>query len=290
MTNVYEKIQHVQQHVDRIRKEGDLELGGKKTKFLAIDDVLTAMKEKIDEQKLVILPHEVSTHTHIFEAQATPALTPMPDGPSALKALEKWSGRLAKTQIREKVTYDWIIVDTENPDSQVVVRVGGEAMDSQDKAMQKAITSAYKSMLIKTFMLRTGEPELEDEQRVDQGEDEPKQNRGQQMTERAGSPTAAAPARIAPTATVMDDDSDAGGAPAVKKAIRDLCKQHGIPLGDLKAFGGKVMETVDGDGNVTEVPYDKWFGSVRDLKKVQKALADDAVRTETLAQIHGATS
>ena len=53
------------------------------------------------------------------------------------------------------VTYR--IVNTENPDEYVDVVSSGTGVDTQDKGVGKAMTYAYKYMLLRTFAIPTGE-------------------------------------------------------------------------------------------------------------------------------------
>ncbi|QNM08027.1 ERF family protein [Wansuia hejianensis] len=125
--NVYQKIYEVMAAVGYLSKDGKAEYGKMKYRTLSARKVTEAVREKLLETGLVILPVRQESHR---EGQLTTV----------------------------SVTYR--IVNTEKPEEFVEVASQGEGFDSTDKGMGKALTNAYKYMLLRTFAIATGEQEV----------------------------------------------------------------------------------------------------------------------------------
>lgn len=285
MTNIYEKIAAIQEAVPRLKKDGEMEMGGgKKLKFLGIDTILDAVKPLLVQHKVIILPTLVTADSHIKYGQEPPSEVDT----------EKWSGKIPTKSIREKVVYDWTWVDTENPESRHTVRMSGEAMDTQDKASGKAFTSCQKSMLIKVLELITGDPEIEDGTTE---EPEAKQDRGAQQREQArpsaakksttttANPTvkrateklaqeaAAAPEGDAPAEPALPVDAKADKLLAAKKRLVAANVALGAKLGiagegDAPGLGLSKVEVDAIALEITGKTRDKWVGLLTDLNKI----------------------
>lgn len=151
--NIYEKLAAIQAEAPRLKKEGEMDLGGsKKLSFLQIDSILDHLRPLFVKYDVLMVPTLIKAKSHIKYGDLPP---------KEVKP-ETWSGKIPTKSIREKVIYDFTFIDVEHPESQLTVRASGEAMDTQDKATGKAFTACYKNALIKTFMLITGDPEIED--------------------------------------------------------------------------------------------------------------------------------
>jgi hypothetical protein len=109
-------------------------------KFLAVDDVLAAVKPLLDEHGVIVLPALVDSQ---FET---------------ISAIAKDNERVPKVNTFARLTYDFRFIAIEDG-SELVTTVIGEGSDTQDKAVRKATTSAWKIALIQTFALITGEPD-----------------------------------------------------------------------------------------------------------------------------------
>lgn len=99
-------------------------------KFRGIDDVLNALAPLLSANNLVILPE-------VLERECVERQT-------------KTGGALFYVTVKTKYT----LVNTED-DSRHDVIVYGEAMDSADKATNKAMSAAYKYMTIQAFCIPT---------------------------------------------------------------------------------------------------------------------------------------
>lgn len=100
-------------------------------KFRGIDEVLNALSAIISSEKLVIVPH-VQTRD-VTERQT------------------KSGGALFSVVVRVEYTF----ISAEDGSREVVGPFDGEAMDSADKATNKAMSAAYKYMAIQTFCIPT---------------------------------------------------------------------------------------------------------------------------------------
>lgn len=100
-------------------------------KFRGIDEVLNALSRIIADNKLVIIPHVQSRE--LTERQT------------------KSGGALFSVTVR----VDYTFISAEDGSREVVGPFDGEAMDSADKATNKAMSAAYKYMAIQTFCIPT---------------------------------------------------------------------------------------------------------------------------------------
>lgn len=100
-------------------------------KFRGIDEVLNALSSIIAEHRLVIIPHVVSRE--LTERQT------------------KSGGALFNVVVR----VDYTFISAEDGTRETIGPFDGEAMDSADKATNKAMSAAYKYMAIQTFCIPT---------------------------------------------------------------------------------------------------------------------------------------
>jgi len=75
---------------------------------------------------------------------------------------------MSKDGNRTEIMLDAMFADSETGATVIVTWVG-EALDSQDKGMNKALTGAVKYGLLKTFLMSTGEDDPDDEAAEDKG-------------------------------------------------------------------------------------------------------------------------
>lgn len=122
--NIYEKIHAVMKSVEYLSKDDKVAFGNTKYKAISEEKVTSTIRAKLVEQKLVIFP---------------------------VKQEHKREGTLSTVD----VTYR--IVNCENPDESIEVVSSGTGADTQDKGVGKAMTYAYKYMLLRTFAIPTGE-------------------------------------------------------------------------------------------------------------------------------------
>lgn len=122
--NIYQKMLEVMKGVSYLSKDDKVEFKNTKYKAISEEKVTSTVREKLIEQGIVIFP----------VAQA-----------------HRREGTLSIVD----VTYR--IVNTENPDEHIDVVSSGSGADTQDKGVGKAMTYAYKYMMLRTFAIPTGE-------------------------------------------------------------------------------------------------------------------------------------
>ena len=122
--NIYQKMLEVMKGVSYLSKDDKVEFKNTKYKAISEEKVTSTVREKLIEQGLVIFP----------VAQA-----------------HRREGTLSIVD----VTYR--IVNTENPDEHIDVVSSGSGADTQDKGVGKAMTYAYKYMMLRTFAIPTGQ-------------------------------------------------------------------------------------------------------------------------------------
>ncbi|MCY9513275.1 ERF family protein [Paenibacillus apiarius] len=120
---LYQKMSAVMQKVDYLQKDDRVEFGTTKYNAISEEKVTSAVREALIEQKLVIFP---------FEQE------------------HRRDGNLTSVDVKYK------IVDTETGEYEVIVS-SGTGSDTQDKGVGKAMTYAYKYLLLRTFAIPTGE-------------------------------------------------------------------------------------------------------------------------------------
>ena len=120
---LYQKISAVMQDVGYLQKDDKVEFGNTKYKAISEEKVTTAVRESLIKNKLIILPVE---QEHIKE------------------------GTLSTVNVRYK------IIDIETGEFEILVSSGTGA-DTQDKGVGKAMTYAYKYLLLRSFAIPTGE-------------------------------------------------------------------------------------------------------------------------------------
>ena len=122
--NIYQKMMEVMKGVTYFSKDDKVEFKTTKYKAISEEKVTSTVRAKLIEQGLVIFP---IAQSHKRQDMLTTV----------------------------DVTYR--IVNTENPDEYVDVVSSGTGVDTQDKGVGKAMTYAYKYMLLRTFAIPTGE-------------------------------------------------------------------------------------------------------------------------------------
>ena len=122
--NIYQKMLEVMKGVTYLSKDDKVEFKTTKYKAISEEKVTSTVRAKLIEQGLVIFP---------------------------IAQVHKRQDTLSTVD----VTYR--IVNTENPDEYIDVVSSGTGADTQDKGVGKAMTYAYKYMLLRTFAIPTGE-------------------------------------------------------------------------------------------------------------------------------------
>lgn len=120
---LYQKISNVMKDVDYLQKDDQVAFGNTKYKAISEEKVTSTVRESLIKNGLVIFP---------------------------IEQLHSREGTLSTVDVKYK------IVDTETGEYEVLVSSGTGA-DTQDKGVGKAMTYAYKYLLLRTFAIPTGE-------------------------------------------------------------------------------------------------------------------------------------
>lgn len=122
--NLYEKMSAIMDTIEYLGKDGQIDFGKTKYKAISEEKVTTMVRKELIKHKLVVFPIEQSRER---------------------------IGTLTSVDIKYKM------VNAENPEEYIILASSGEGADSQDKGVGKAMTYAYKYMLLRTFGIPTGE-------------------------------------------------------------------------------------------------------------------------------------
>lgn len=137
--NLFQKISQVMQDVEYLTKDSKIEFGTTKYKAISEEKVTTTLRASLIKNGLVILP------------------------------IEQLAGRVGNVST---VNTKYKIIDIDTGQFEILAS-SGEGADTQDKGVGKAMTYAYKYMLLRTFAIPTGEDpdkisstELDEKQKI----------------------------------------------------------------------------------------------------------------------------
>ncbi len=137
--NLWQRISAVMTDIQYLAKDDRVKFGTTDYKAISEEKVTSTVRESMVKNGLVIVPIE---QEHLKD------------------------GNLTTVNVKYK------IVNIDNPDEYEVLMSSGTGADTQDKGVGKAMTYAYKYMLLRTFAIPTGEDpdkisseELDDKQK-----------------------------------------------------------------------------------------------------------------------------
>ena len=133
MKNIYQKINEVMKNIEYLAKDDQVAFGTTKYKAISEEKVTTAVREQLVKQGIVILP--VQQESVVSELIRT----------------DKSVNQRADVHTRYRIQ------NIEDKEDYIEVESNGSGVDTQDKAVGKAMTYAYKYMLLRTFAIPTGE-------------------------------------------------------------------------------------------------------------------------------------
>jgi hypothetical protein len=165
--NLWQRINAVMKDVEYLNKDDNVSTGNNNSyKAISEEKVTRVVGAAIREHGLVILPIE---QEHIRQDE---------------QVKDKYGNE--KTNRITTVNVKYKIVNIDNPAEFEILASGGTGVDTQDKGVGKAMTYAYKYLLLRTFSIATGDdPDKISSEEYDKnlkGEDkkeqqpEPKQN------------------------------------------------------------------------------------------------------------------
>lgn len=190
---IHQKILDIQKRVGPVGLNGVGPDTMGKFPFMKISDIIAAVKPLLNENSIIVQTTvtDESHEIHLAETKVAMDGSPRPDG------------RVANMRAVQHYMVEFAFIDTEDG-TQFVVTVPGEAIDIQDKATRKAITSAWKIALMQTFIIHDGD---EDPDATAPNADaaevaEPKLNHGQQKI------AAASPAKAKAKSAVKEQPKE----------------------------------------------------------------------------------
>lgn len=140
MDNVYQRISKVMQEVQYLGKDDMVvtnAYSGAGYKAISEEKVTTEIRKSLIKNGLVIVPIEME-HTRDDEVLKD-------------KTGNEKVSRLATVNVKYRIQ------NIDDKDDYIVAVSSGTGVDTQDKAVGKAMTYAYKYLLLRTFAIPTGE-------------------------------------------------------------------------------------------------------------------------------------
>lgn len=131
--NIYQKINEVMKNIEYLAKDDKVEFGTTKYKAISEEKVTTAVREQLIKQGIVILPIKQESEN------------------KELIRTEKSVNMLTSVHTKYRIQ------NIDDVNDFIEVESNGTGVDTQDKGVGKAMTYAYKYMLLRTFAIPTGE-------------------------------------------------------------------------------------------------------------------------------------
>ena len=122
--NIYQRIAEVMKEVQYLAKDDSIEFKSTKYKAISEEKVTVAVRESLVKNGIVIVPIEQEHH---------------------------------RVDMLSTVNVRYRVQNIEDPADFIEVVLSGTGVDTQDKGVGKAMTYAYKYMLLRTFAIPTGE-------------------------------------------------------------------------------------------------------------------------------------
>lgn len=139
--NIYEKLLAISSEMERVNKNLSVGFGKSSYKAVGEADVLAAVKPLEEKYKVFSYPYsrrviDSGTMTNTTEYQGNVT---------------------EKTQLYLRIEVTYRFVNVENPEEYIDIISYGDGVDSQDKAVGKAMTYADKYALMKCYRIMTGD-------------------------------------------------------------------------------------------------------------------------------------
>ena len=139
--NLYEKLLAITSEIKTVNK--NLEVGVGKSAYKAVGeaDVLAAVKVLEEKYKVYSYP----CHREVIDR-------------AILETEKEYNGTVTRgNQIFLRIETIYRFVNVENPDEHIEITTYGDGIDTQDKAVGKAMTYADKYALLKAYKIITGD-------------------------------------------------------------------------------------------------------------------------------------
>ncbi len=133
IVNIFEKINAVMKEIEYLTKDDKVEFGNTKYKAISEEKVTTTVRNELVKQGIVIIPVEQQSEN------------------KELIRTDKSVNMLTSVHVKYRIQ------NIEDVNDYIEVESNGTGVDTQDKGVGKAMTYAYKYMLLRTFAIPTGE-------------------------------------------------------------------------------------------------------------------------------------
>lgn len=131
--NIYEKINEIMKRIEYLTKDDHVSFGTTNYKAISEEKVTTSVRKELVNLGIVIAPIEQTMNV------------------TELMRTEKSVNQRADVNVKYRIQ------NIEDVNDYIIVSSSGSGVDTQDKAIGKAMTYAYKYMLLRTFAIPTGE-------------------------------------------------------------------------------------------------------------------------------------
>ena len=131
--NIYQKINEVMKNIEYLTKDDQVAFGTTKYKAISEEKVTTAVREQLVKQGIVIVTVEQQSEN------------------KELIRTDKSVNMLTSVHVKYRIQ------NIDDVNDYIEVESNGTGVDTQDKGVGKAMTYAYKYMLLRTFAIPTGE-------------------------------------------------------------------------------------------------------------------------------------
>ena len=135
--NLWEKISQISSEVEYLQKDDKVGFGNNQYKAISIEKVVTAVSDKLNKYGVVIYP---SKQNYVRKDEE----------------VVKKDGTVGINRISD-VDVEYTVINIHNPQEVFITVSSGCGVDTQDKGIGKAMTYAYKNMIIKVFNIATGD-------------------------------------------------------------------------------------------------------------------------------------
>lgn len=133
MANIFQKINEVMKNIEYLTKDDKVEFGTTKYKAISEEKVTTAVRDQLVKNGIVIIPIEQESEN------------------KELIRTDKSVNMLTSVHVKYRIQ------NIDDVNDFIEVESNGTGVDTQDKGVGKAMTYAYKYMLLRTFAIPTGE-------------------------------------------------------------------------------------------------------------------------------------
>lgn len=139
--NLWEKISQISSEIEYLQKDNIVGSGNNSYKAISIEKVMENVSLKMNKYGIVIYPIE-QEYQRIDEV---------------IKGIDyKTKLQVDKINRISEVNVKYEVVNIHNPTEKIITVSSGTGVDTQDKGVGKAMTYAYKNMIIKLFAIPVG--------------------------------------------------------------------------------------------------------------------------------------